>query len=325
MVAMVKSHHAARMEDCHRPALAISWVKILRHTFLGLVVFTICLAHAIAETPKGTATPEQLALIDRATEYQLQSLKNPTPYEFQERLEWNWGTETRSVIETPQGRADRIIFFRDEPLTPEQQEKQEHRLQKLLSDHDAVKSEMQDQKAETQRRIRMVQAFPAAFYFDYVGQKKDVLQFNFRPNPDFSPKDRETQMYRGMEGSLWINEAQERMVQVKGKLTKDVSFGWGVFGRLYKGGIYEISQTELAPGQWRITQLNVDVKGRILFFDTFRFLRKETDTHLHPTPESITYQAAVTTLLKSDDTANKQKPAVPSLPTHAHAHQGSGH
>ncbi len=169
----------------------------------------------------------------------------------------------------------------------------------------------------------MVQAFPAAFYFDYVGRKKDVVQFSFRPNPDFSPKDRETQMYCGMEGSLWIDAAQERMVEIKGKLTRDVSFGWGVFGRLYKGGIYEIAQTELAPGQWRITRLNVDVKGRILFFDSFRFLRKETDTRLHPTPESMTYQAAVTSLLNPSDSAAEEKPKPAA--SHAHTHQSSGH
>jgi hypothetical protein len=323
---MAKSHHAVRLkfsDSALSPALFCR--RILCHVFLGLLLFAICVAHAVAETPKGTATPEQLALIARAAEYQLLELQNPTPYEFQERLEWNWGAETRSVIETPEGRADRIIFFRDEPLTAEQQEKQEHRLQKLLSDRDAVKNELQDQKAETQRRIRMVRAFPAAFYFDYVGRKKDILHFSFRPNPDFSPKDRESQMYRGMEGSLWIDAAHERMVQIQGKLVKDVSFGWGVFGKLNKGGIYEIAQTELAPGQWRITSLTVDVKGRILFFDTFRFLRKETDTHLRPTPESMTYQAAVTALLGTSDASEKEKPAELSVPPRAHAHQSSGH
>jgi hypothetical protein len=125
-----------------------------------LLLFTSLFAStAFAETTKGTASPEQLELIAHATELELHALEDPTPYQFQQRLEWNWGNETRSVIETPEGRADRVILFRDEPLTPEQQEKQQHRLQKLLSDGAAVKGEMQDQKAETQRRIRMVRAF----------------------------------------------------------------------------------------------------------------------------------------------------------------------
>jgi hypothetical protein len=298
-----------------------------------LLLFTAVLACAsfagtsTAETAKGTASADQLALIARATERELRELENPALYQYQERLEWNWGTETRSVIETPEGRADRIVLFRDEPLTLEQQEKQEHRLKKLLSDRDAKKSELQDQKAETQRRIRMVQAFPKAFFFDFIGREKGLLHFDFFPNPEFSPKDRENQMYRGMEGTLWIEPRQERLVQIQGKLVKDVSFGWGILGRLSKGGIYEIAQTQLSPGTWRITSLNVDVKGRILLLNSFRFLRRETDTRLRPTPASMTYQAAVTSLLDAPavSDSDKDKPAGPPTPPRAHSHQSSGH
>ena len=60
------------------------------------------------------------------------------------------------------------MLFDDGPLSPDQQAKQQHRLKKLLSDHDALKNELKDQKAETQRRIRMVKAFPKAFFFDFA-------------------------------------------------------------------------------------------------------------------------------------------------------------
>jgi hypothetical protein len=296
----------------------------LPQAFAALLIITaLFIASAAAETAKGTASADQLALIARATEHESDALENPLPFKFQERLEWGWGTETRSVIETTEGRADRIVLFRDEPLTPEQQEKQEHRLAKLLVDRDAVKSEMQDQKAETQRRIRMVQAFPKAFFFDFIGREKGLLYFGFHPNPEFSPKDRETQMYRGMEGHLWIDPAQERIVHIEGNLVKDVSFGWGILGRLSKGGIYEIAQTQLKPGMWRITTLNVDVKGRILLLESFRFLRKETDTRLQSTPASITYQAAVTALLAAPAVSDKDKPAGPPSPPQSHSHQSS--
>jgi hypothetical protein len=132
-------------------------------------------------------------------------------------------------------------------------------------------------------------------------------------------------MYRGMEGSLWIDQAQERIVQIQGKLVKDVSFGWGILGRLSKGGIYEITQTQLTPGKWRITSLNVDMKGRILLLDSFRFIRRETDTRLRPTPASMTYQAAVTALLAAPEATAKDKPAGPPAPPKAHTPQSAGH
>lgn len=286
----------------------------VRHFCKLFFIALLACAAAQAQPAPTPATNEQLELISRATEHELQALENPVPFRYQERLEWSWGTETRSVIETSEGRADRIVQFADEPLSSEQQAKQERRLKKLLSDHDAVKNELQDQKAETQRRIRMVKAFPRAFFFDFVGRENGLLRFEFRPNPEFSPKDRETQMYRGMEGKVWVEPLHERIVQVQGKLVKDVSFGWGIVGRLNKGGIYEISQTQLSPGIWRITTLNVDVKGRMFFLNSFRFMRRESNSHFRPVSASLTYPGAVQNLLAAPLIPEKDPVSRPPAP-----------
>jgi len=262
----------------------------------ALLFVVLLTGTALAQKPPIPASEEHLALIARASEHERAELENPKPFRYQERLDWNWGSETRSVIETTEGRADRIVLFNGEPLSPEQQEKQQHRLKKLLSDHDAVKNELKDQKSETQRRIKVVKAFPKAFFFDYAGKEKGLLRFNFRPDPDFSPKDRETQMYRGMEGSVWIEPAQERIVRIEGILEKDVSFGWGIVGHLNKGGIYEIAQTQLAPGTWRITSLDVNLKGKMFLFNSFRFQRKETNSRFQPVSD-MTLQEAIQELL----------------------------
>src|SRR5258708_9122522 len=156
-------------------------------------------------------------------------------------------------MNTPEGGAEQIVLIKEEPLSPDHQTKEQRRLEKLLSDRDAVKSDLKEQKAETQHRIRMVKAFPKAFFFDFAGREKGLLRFDFRPDPEFSPKDRETQMYRGMEGAVWIEPQQERIVQIQGKLVKDVTFGWVIFGRLKKGGIYEITHTQLSPVSGLIT------------------------------------------------------------------------
>lgn len=272
------------------------------YRFLALVLLSMSAAGNLA-AQRRLAPPQPadyLALIERASENEVQALQAPVPYQFTERLNWSWGSETRSVIETPEGRADRIVQFHDEPLAPDQQEKQKRRLEKLLRDRDAVKDELQDWKSEMQHRIRMVRAFPKAVLFLFDGREDNLLRFSFRPNPEFSPKDRETQLYRGMEGFVWIEPTQERIVRVLGKLVKDVSFGWAVLGHLNKGGTYEITQTEVAPGIWRTTTLNVDVKGRIFLISGFRFFREEEDSHYRLTPASTHYRDAVASLLISD-------------------------
>jgi hypothetical protein len=272
-----------------------------RHGLYALLFAALLTGTALAQKQPRPASADDLALITRASEHEQAELEKPKPFRYQERLDWNWGSETRSVIETAEGRADRIVLFNGEPLSSEQQEKQQHRLEKFLSDHDAVKNELKDQKSETQRRIRVVKAFPKAFFFDFAGVEKGLLRFNFRPDPDFSPKDRETQMYRGMEGSVWIEPAQERIVRIEGILAKDVSFGWGIVGHLNKGGIYEITQTQLAPGKWRITTLDVNLKGKMFLFNSFRFQRKETDSRFQPLSSHMTLQEAIQELLDAPE------------------------
>ena len=317
MLVMGRMHPVAsgRSTATSPPSCTVTFS--IRHFCALLFIVLLACAAAAAQPAPIPATSAQLELIARATEHELQALESPVPFRYQERLEWPWGSETRSVIETSEGRADRIVQFADEPLSSEQQSKQERRLKKLLSDHDAVKNELQDQKAETQRRIRMVKAFPRAFFFDFVGRENGLLRFEFRPNPEFSPKDRETQMYRGMEGKVWLEPVHERIVQVQGKLVKDVSFGWGIFGHLNKGGIYEISQTQLSPGIWRITTLNVDVKGRMFFLNSFRFVRRESNSHFRAVSASLTYPAAVQTLLAAPLLPEKNHVSSPPAPAHS--------
>ena len=267
-------------------------------TTVFLIAAVILPAALAAQNTPVSQPSDPGVLIHRAAEHEAHALESPLEFQFQEKLEWSWGTETRTVIETREGRADRIVLFRDLPLTSEQQAKQQHRLEKLLSNKDAVRAEMQDQRSETQRRIKMIKAFPLAFIFDPAAREADgSLKFTFHPNPNFSPKDRETQMYSGMEGTVWIDPEQERITHIEGTLVKDVSFGWGILGKLNKSGTYQIAQTQISPGIWRITTLNVDVKGRILVFGSFKFFRKENNSQLSSTPASMTYRQAIEMLL----------------------------
>jgi hypothetical protein len=238
------------------------------------------------------------ALLRRCSKNEVDALQNPQPFRFKERTDTSSGSETRDVIETSQGLADRILAFNDKPLTEEQTQKQHRRLQKLLTDSDALRDELKDQKEETQRRIRMARAMPDAVLLQPAGTESDgQLRFTFTPNPAFSPHDRETQIYRGMHGTLWIDPVHERITHVKGELFKDVTFGWGILGKLNRGGHYELAQTQVAPGVWKMTLLDVDFRGSVFFFGRIRIQRKETSTDFAPTPPGLTLQSAIGQLI----------------------------
>jgi hypothetical protein len=267
-----------------------------------LVLLLIAMATPLAENAAPAKHRHQeidpAELIRRASYNEVSALQSPGHFRYFERLEWSWGSETRDVMETPQGRADRIVQFDDQPLAPDQAAKQERRLALLLRDAKAARHEMEDQRAELKRRIKMMKAFPSAFIFELEGEQDGLLEFSFRPNRSFSPKDRETQVYRGMQGTVWVDPEQEMLTRIDGTLTRDVSFGWGIFGRLHKGGHYHLEQRQVEPGVWRITTLALDLKLRV-FLDTYRLLRRERNMQFTPMAPDITYTRAVETLLES--------------------------
>jgi hypothetical protein len=263
---------------------------------LSIAVTFPSLTYAWAASRQKAEDP--LALIERCAGNEMEALQSPAYFRYSERLEWPWGSETRRVVETAEGRADRIVAFNDQPVGIDQSAKEERRLKKLLRDPKAVHRERDEQASETRRRLHMMQAFPRAFVFEPAGEEEGLLKFSFRPNHSFSPQDRETQVYRGMEGTVWVEPNRERLVRIDGTLTRDVSFGWGIFGRLHKGGHYFIEQTQVSAGTWRVTRLVLDLKIRT-FFDTSRLLRKERDTRFRVTREGMTYTEAVESLLET--------------------------
>lgn len=246
----------------------------------------------------GAQQRDYTALVRRSSQNEKQALQNQQCFQFLERAQLDWGSETRAVIETSEGRVDRVIAYHDQPVSPEQEKKEQQRLTKLLHNPSALREEVSDQREEDRRRELMVATLPDALLMDFVGTEANgQLRFAFRPDPAFSPKDHETQVFKGMRGLLWIDPQSERIAHIQGELFKDVNFGWGILGRLHKGGRFEVIQSQVRPGVWRITTLDVDFSGRLLLFKPLHISRRESSTHFLPTPQSMTVSEALTKLL----------------------------
>jgi len=238
-------------------------------------------------------------LLRRSSQHEKKAMENEHLFQFFERTQFEWGSETRLVIETPEGRIDRVVAFNDEPLAADHQKKEQERLSRFLRDADALKKEISNQREEDKRRELMVATLPDAFIVEFSGVEADGrLRFTFRPNPQFSAKNRETQVFKAMQGWLWIDPVAERIAEIRGELFKDVSFGWGILGHLYKGGRFEVLQSEINPGVWRITTLNLDFKGRLLLFRSLRILQKENSNKFALSPPGMDARRALTHLLE---------------------------
>ena len=95
-----------------------------------------------------------------------------------------------------------------------------------------------------------------------------------------------------MIGELWIDAAQERVARLEGHLQQDTDYGWGILGRLDKGGWIVLEQADVGGRQWRIVRFQMKIDLRVLFkarsFDTVQEM-----TRFAPVPAGIDYRQAI--------------------------------
>ena len=287
----------------------------------GIVAFVVLFAVPLVSWNKRSAVEAQNssaqpgAIVRRSAQNLLKQIRSPTPIRFQERMEAPWGSEIRDVIFTKEGRVDRLIAVGDRPLTAAQQKKEVDRLKALLQ-RSASQTVTSEQDAETQRRLKLVAAIPTAFSYQMSGtQESGILEFKFFPAEYFNPENRETRVYKGMRGVIQVDPRVDQLLRVDGEIFRNVSFGWGILGRLHKGGHFRIEQREVLPNVWEITDMDFDFTYTVFFFSQSHYICKTSNT-AYTRIDPDTRRAEAIEMLLSQST-NLEAPAVePSSTVH---------
>ena len=205
-------------------------------------------------------------------------------------------TEVKIVLETRECWLTWFLSFNGKPVSPEQQNRQNRDLQRLVNDPNARRKSRAAIDEDAKKAIALLKILPDAFVFTRNGEQGDLIRVNFRPKPNFKPPSREAKVFHSMEGSLLIHARGKRLAKLNGRLTADVTFGGGILGRIYKGGTVEVGQTEVAPGDWELSLLDVHISGRALFFKTIREQQHQVKTHFRPVPPGLSLAQAAALL-----------------------------
>jgi hypothetical protein len=258
-------------------------------------------APAQSQTSPAQAPPGQ-ALVTRALAAELRCAQDQShPMRYTLRKTTPRLTTTKEIVETPEGAVARLLSIGDKPLSAEDEQKEQARLDGLLSDPSLQRHRKQGEDQDTERAMKVLRALPEAFAYQFASfdQNGVVAKFTFKPNPAFNPPDLESETLTQMTGEIWIDTARERVTRLEGHLRQDVDFGWGILGRLDKGGWIVIEQSDVGGGQWRIRRFQMAMTGRVLFkaksFDTV-----QDETGFAPVPAGLGYQKAIAMLRAAD-------------------------
>jgi hypothetical protein len=253
--------------------------------------------------PAPALTPAQAqALVNRALATELRAAQDADhPMRYRLRKSSPRLTSAKEIVETRDGDVARLVALNDRPLGPADEQREEARLDGLLSDPGRQRHRKQSEEADAAIVLKLLHMLPQAFTYEYAGAGQGtagpglsgkVQKFRFRPNRAFSPPDLETQALTAMTGELWIDAAEERVTHLEGHLQQDTDYGWGILGKLDKGGSVVLEQTAVGGGQWRIARFQLKMDLRILF-KTKNFDTTEEMTRYAPVPAGLDYRQAI--------------------------------
>jgi mannose-6-phosphate isomerase-like protein (cupin superfamily) len=191
------------------------------------------------------------------------------------------------VIQTSQGDLSKAIERDGQPLPPQQQKKDEEKMDAFVNDASLRQKQKHDHEEDAEKASALTKMLPDAFLWSVAEQNGTTTTLKFKPDPSFHPPTRESRVFAAMEGTMVVNAGQKRIQQLKGTLTRDVNFGYGLLGKLEKGGTFEIARQEIAPGVWAITATHIHIHGHALIFKSIGEEQDEVTSHYHPTPSSL--------------------------------------
>ncbi len=221
---------------------------------------------------------------------------------FRARKETPRGSQTKLYVETSQAMAGMTVAVNDHPLAPEQKQAESEHLAALISNPAQLRQKQAREKEDEERTLRIVKALPEAFRFEYeetgIGELDaktgdQLVRLNFVPNPDYNPPSRVEQVLTGTRGYLLINTKYRRLAKIDGTLFKEVTFGWGFFGHLDKGGHFLVQQDEVDKGDWDITRMSLSLTGKILLFKTLSISSDEIFSDFRQVPGNLTFAQGV--------------------------------
>jgi hypothetical protein len=210
-------------------------------------------------------------------------------------------TRREEQVETASGPIARLDLSNGRSLDTAGQLAEQNHLNRLLSSPEEQARHRQAYADDEKRIGRIVALLPDAFLYEYAGEEGGCQRLHFRPNPDYPAHSIEARIFHSMSGELWVSSRYKRMARLDGHLEENVDFGFGILGRLYKGGWFQLQRTRVSPTDWKTERLEVHMSGRAMLFKTIARETSEVRGGFAPVPAGISLAQGVTLLGQAQD------------------------
>ncbi|MEO6965707.1 MAG: hypothetical protein ABI076_07385, partial [Acidobacteriaceae bacterium] len=170
------------------------------------------------------------------------------------------------VVQTRDGTVSRTIRLNGRPLTSQERDQDRAKMESVVNDPSVREKQRKDGAHDDSQSVSMMKMLPEGFIWTNAGESNGEITLRFRPNPAFNPPTYASRVFAAMAGEVTVDARQKRVKDLRGHLVRDVEFGWGLLGKVDQGGTFRVVRTEVAPGEWEITETHVHIQGHMLLF-----------------------------------------------------------
>ena len=282
---------------------------------MGAMVILIAASIALSAQ---AANPSARDLVRATVANEVAAAQNAgAKFMFRSRKQTPKGAQNRIYVEANEALATLTIGENDRPVTAQKERAETDQLSSLANNPEQLRKKQIREKQEMEHTFCIMKALPDAFLFEYAGTESgsdglgkagdQLVRLKFRPNPSYTPPTRVEQVLEGMQGFLLIDPRAKRLAEIDGTLFKDVTFGWGIFGRLDQGGRFRVQQADVGDGFWEVTAMTLNFNGKILLIKTLSIVSDEVFSDFQRLPDNVPFARGVQ-LLQSEQMRIAQNP-----------------
>jgi hypothetical protein len=201
-----------------------------------------------------------------------------------------------AVVETRDGAIKRHIDYQGHPAPQWVLNQDDQYNQRFIHDPSMQAKQRRDGQHDDKSATELLNMLPEAFDWKIESENGETTTLSFRPDPNFDPPNMEARVMGEMEGTLIVDKKQHRIQTMKGKLSEDINIGFGILGRLKRGGTFNVERRQVAPNLWQIVETHVHIDGRALFFKTIGQQEDEVKYDFTQIPADTTLEQAAAML-----------------------------
>ena len=105
---------------------------------------------------------------------------------------------------------------------------------------------------------------------------RDVIVFDFEPNPAYKPRKSYEKLFGKMAGALWVDDADKQVARVEARLVGSFKIAGGLLASLKEGGAFVLEQNRVNDEIWLPTRADINLSARVLLVKTLNAMQTVT-------------------------------------------------